>query len=59
MSSNTLETQSLEYKESWQDDCLRTICAFANADGGVLEIGKNDMESREFKIVVEKEVLNE
>ena len=42
MPTSTLETQSMEYKESWQDDCLRTICAFANAEGGVLEIGKND-----------------
>lgn len=29
-------------KESWRDDHLRWVCGFANADGGVLVIGRND-----------------
>ena len=36
------ESQSIEYKESWRDDCLKWICGFANAQGGVLVIGRND-----------------
>jgi ATP-dependent DNA helicase RecG len=36
------EQQQIEWKESWRDDALRTICGFANADGGVLVIGRND-----------------
>ena len=38
----TREQQNLEWKESWRDDYLRWICGFANADGGVLVIGRND-----------------
>ena len=37
-----MENQTVEWKESWHDGCLKTICAFANTDGGVLEIGKRD-----------------
>ena len=36
------ESQSIEFKESWRDEYLKWICGFANADGGVLIIGKND-----------------
>jgi ATP-dependent DNA helicase RecG len=36
------EHQNLEWKESWRDDYLKWICAFANAEGGVLVIGKDD-----------------
>ena len=36
------ENQNIEYKQSWRDEYLRWICGFANAQGGVLEIGKND-----------------
>lgn len=53
------ESQLIEYKESWRDECLKWICAsfacqnsfsktrsglrrFANAQGGVLYIGKRD-----------------
>jgi ATP-dependent DNA helicase RecG len=36
------EQQNLEWKESWRDDYLRWICGFANAEGGVLVIGRND-----------------
>ena len=36
------ETQHIEWKESWWDEYLRWICGFANAEGGVLVIGRND-----------------
>jgi len=36
------EHQNVEWKQSWRDEYLRWICGFANADGGVLEIGRND-----------------
>lgn len=36
------ETQTVEWKSSWRDEHLKWICGFANAQGGVLEIGKND-----------------
>jgi ATP-dependent DNA helicase RecG len=39
---NNMENQVLEWKESWQDDYLKWICGFANANGGTLIIGKND-----------------
>ncbi len=37
-----IEHQALEWKSTWKDDHLREICAFANAQGGVLCIGKDD-----------------
>lgn len=36
------ENQCVEWKESWRDEYLKWICGFANAEGGVLEIGRND-----------------
>ena len=36
------ENQCIEWKESWRDEYLKWVCSFANAQGGVLEIGKND-----------------
>ena len=36
------ETQNIEYKSSWRDEFLRWICGFANAQGGMLYIGKDD-----------------
>ena len=33
------KTQNIEFKESWQDEYLIFICAFANSDGGILYIG--------------------
>jgi ATP-dependent DNA helicase RecG len=36
------ESQTVEFKETWQDEYLKTVCAFANTDGGVLYIGVND-----------------
>ena len=36
------ENQHLEWKETWRDEFLRWICGFANAEGGILHIGRND-----------------
>jgi ATP-dependent DNA helicase RecG len=36
------ETHRHEYKSSWRDEWLKWICGFANSQGGVLEIGKDD-----------------
>ena len=36
------ENQNVEWKESWRDEYLEWVCGFANAQGGVLEIGRND-----------------
>ena len=36
------ENQTVEYKQSWRDEFLKWVCGFANAKGGVLEIGRND-----------------
>ncbi|MDE2973217.1 MAG: winged helix-turn-helix transcriptional regulator [Gemmatimonadota bacterium] len=38
----TPEAQNIEWKSSWRDEYLAWICGFANAQGGVLEIGRND-----------------
>jgi ATP-dependent DNA helicase RecG len=39
---NGKEHQSIEWKESWQDEYLKWICGYANAYGGILYIGKDD-----------------
>src|SRR5689334_12432339 len=36
------ENQHTEWKESWRDDHLRWVSGFANAEGGVLVLGRND-----------------
>jgi ATP-dependent DNA helicase RecG len=36
------EHQHVEWKESWRDEYLKWVCGFANAEGGVLVIGRND-----------------
>ena len=47
------ESQHVEWKESWRDDYLKWICGFANAQGGVLEVGRSDRG----KVVGVKDVL--
>ncbi|MDR0596306.1 MAG: putative DNA binding domain-containing protein [Clostridiales Family XIII bacterium] len=42
MKKNNAENQNIEWKESWRDEFMKTVSAFANANGGVIEIGKND-----------------
>ncbi|MFV0420559.1 MAG: ATP-binding protein [Dysgonomonas sp.] len=37
------EKQNIEYKSSWHDDYLKWICGFANAQGGQIYIGKDDL----------------
>jgi len=37
-----MENQNIEWKESWRDEYLKWVCGFANAQGGVLEVGRND-----------------
>jgi len=36
------EHQYIEWKESWRDEYLKWISGFANAEGGVLVIGRNN-----------------
>ncbi len=36
------EHQHVEWKEAWRDEHMRWICGFANAEGGLLVIGRND-----------------
>ena len=37
-----IENQTVEWKQSWRDEYLKWVCAFANSQGGVLEIGRDD-----------------
>jgi len=36
------ETQSTEWKRKWRDEFLKSLCGFANAQGGTLEVGRED-----------------
>lgn len=36
------EQQNIEYKQSWHDDYLKWVCGFANAQGGIIFIGKDE-----------------
>ncbi|MBI2271037.1 MAG: putative DNA binding domain-containing protein [Bacteroidetes bacterium] len=36
------EQQNIEYKQSWHDDYLKWVCGFANAQGGVIYLGKDN-----------------
>jgi len=37
-----IENQNTEFKKIWKDDFLKSVCAFANAQGGTLYIGVDD-----------------
>ena len=37
-----VESQNIEYKESWRDEYLKWVCGFANAQGGKIYIGCDD-----------------
>lgn len=39
---STQESQSIEWKWSWQDEFLKWLCGYANTDGGTIYIGVND-----------------
>jgi len=45
----TKESHNIEFKILYKDDYLKTICAFANSDGGSLFIGIDDNGTIEFK----------
>ena len=32
--NDLMESQTTEFKQIWKDNYLKTICAFANSDGG-------------------------
>ncbi len=36
------ENQHTEFKQSWRDEFLKTICAFGNTQGGILYLGVDD-----------------
>ena len=36
------ENQNVEWKQSWRDAYLKWVCGFANADGGLLVVGRDD-----------------
>ncbi len=38
-----MENEQIEYKSAWQDSYLKTICAFANTNGGELLVGIDDI----------------
>ena len=42
MKLSKVENQNIEFKQSWRDEYLKWICAFANTDGGILYIGVKD-----------------
>ena len=37
-----IESQNIEFKESWRDEYQKWICGFANAQGGILYVGVKD-----------------
>lgn len=37
-----MESQNIEWKETWRDEYLKWICGFANAQGGKIYIGTDD-----------------
>jgi len=45
------ESKNIEFKSIWKDDNLKTLCAFANSDGGViyLEMDDDDGNSKELE----------
>ena len=53
-----MESQNIEWKESWRDEYLQWICGFANAQGGRLEIGRND-KGKIVKLADAKRLLEE
>ena len=38
------ESQHTEYKQSWRDEYLKWVSGFANAEGGVMVIGRDDAD---------------
>ncbi len=48
------EDQNIEWKRSWKDEYLKTICGFANAQGGSIYIGVDD-EGEVVGVILEKD----
>ena len=42
MGGSDVENQKTEWKRQWRDEFLKEICGLANAQGGTLEIGRDD-----------------
>lgn len=36
------EDQNIEFKQLWNDNCFKSVCAFANTRGGKLFVGIDD-----------------
>ena len=36
------ESQQVEWKQLWKDDYLKWLCGFANSEGGLLVVGRDD-----------------
>lgn len=58
MSQLTKENQNIEWKESWHNDYFKWICGFANAQGGTLFIGIDDMGGIKHLVNAEKLLEN-
>ena len=47
------EKQNIERKSKWKDAYLEWVCGFANAQGGKMDIGRNDggerLSERQYK----------
>ena len=52
------EQQNIEYKQSWHDDYLKWVCGFANAQGGLIFIGKDD-NGNVFDVADYKKLMDE
>ena len=37
-----MENQNVEWKTLWHDEYIEWVCGFANAQGGIIEIGRNN-----------------
>lgn len=46
----TKEFQTVEFKQLRKDEYLKTICAFANSNGGILYIGVSDDGKENFGV---------
>ncbi|MBE8540162.1 ATP-binding protein [Geoglobus acetivorans] len=42
MAEGLKENRDVEFKRKWDDEYLKTLCAFANADGGMMFVGVDD-----------------
>ena len=38
------EKQNIEWKKTWREEYLRWICCYANAEGSILSIGRNNKD---------------